>query len=83
MFHRYRTEDTDQWVKMSSVSEAQEAEAIVEDMVPGEKYHIQVNTVSYSVESNQPQEVTQTISKHLLISVYTFLNVCCVFNVIC
>lgn len=55
---RYRTEDNDQWLKLSSVSEH---EAVVEDMTPGEKYRIQVNTVSYGVESNQPQEVTQTV----------------------
>lgn len=33
-------------------------------MTPGEKYRIQVNTVSYGVESNQPQEVTQTVSEY-------------------
>ncbi|XP_069691312.1 tyrosine-protein phosphatase 10D isoform X2 [Periplaneta americana] len=55
---KYRTEDNDQWVKLSSVTEQ---EAVVEDMTPGEKYRIQVNTVSYGVESNQPQEVTQTV----------------------
>jgi cadherin 5 type 2 (VE-cadherin) len=60
MCYRYRTEDNDQWLKLSSVSEH---EAVVEDMTPGEKYRIQVNTVSYSVESNQPQEVTQTVSE--------------------
>jgi cadherin 5 type 2 (VE-cadherin) len=41
-----------------------EHEALVEDMTPGEKYRIQVNTVSYGVESNQPQEVTQTVSEY-------------------
>jgi cadherin 5 type 2 (VE-cadherin) len=59
---RYRTEDNDQWLKLSSVSEH---EAVVEDMTPGEKYRIQVNTVSYGVESNQPQEVTQTVSEYI------------------
>jgi hypothetical protein len=58
---RYRTEDNDQWFKLSSVSGH---EAVVEDMTPGEKYRIQVNTVSYGVESNQPQEVTQTVSEY-------------------
>lgn len=57
---RYRTEDNDQWLKLSSVNQH---EALVEDMTPGEKYRIQVNTVSYGVESNHPQEVTQTVSE--------------------
>jgi len=63
---RYRTEDNDQWLKLSSVSEH---EAVVEDMTPGEKYRIQVNTVSYGVESNQPQEVTQTVSEYFAVCI--------------
>lgn len=36
-------------------------EADVTDMTPGEKYTIQVNTVSYGVESPNPQQVNQTV----------------------
>jgi len=38
-------------------------------MTPGEKYRIQVNTVSYGVESNQPQEVTQTVSEYFAVCI--------------
>nr|CAD7427319.1 unnamed protein product [Timema monikensis] len=55
---RYRTEDDPAWVKLPPVKET---EAEVADMTPGEKYLIQVNTVSFSVESTRPQEVNQTI----------------------
>lgn len=37
-------------------------------MTPGEKYMVQVNTVSFGVESNAPQEVNHTVRK------YTFFN---------
>lgn len=34
---------------------------ITSDMTPGERYSIQVNTVSYGVESPSPQQVNQTV----------------------
>lgn len=55
---RYRTESENQWVRLPSV---RSTEADVTDMTPGEKYTIQVNTVSYSVESPNPQQVNQTV----------------------
>ena len=55
---RYRTESDKQWVRLPSVNST---EADVIDMTPGEKYTIQVNTVSYGVESPNPQQVNQTV----------------------
>lgn len=57
---RYRTEDDPRWVKLPSV---RETEAEVADMTPGERYTIQVNTVSYGVESLYPLQVNHTVSK--------------------
>lgn len=55
---RYRTESEKQWIRLPSVKTT---EADVTDMTPGEKYTIQVNTVSYGVESPNPQQVNQTV----------------------
>lgn len=55
---RYRTESEKQWVRLPSVKST---EADVTDMTPGEKYTIQINTVSYGVESEYPQLVNQTV----------------------
>uniref|UniRef100_A0A1B0GHW2 protein-tyrosine-phosphatase n=2 Tax=Lutzomyia longipalpis TaxID=7200 RepID=A0A1B0GHW2_LUTLO len=55
---RYRTESERQWIRLPSVKST---EADVTDMTPGEKYTIQVNTVSYGVESPNPQHVNQTV----------------------
>lgn len=54
---RYRTESEKEWFNLPSVTTT---EADVTDMTPGEKYTIQVNTVSYGVESPSPQQVNQT-----------------------
>lgn len=40
-----------------------ENEAEITDMIPGDKYLIQVNTASFGVESTDPLEVTQTVRK--------------------
>ncbi|XP_049533500.1 tyrosine-protein phosphatase 10D isoform X1 [Anopheles darlingi] len=55
---RYRTESEKQWIRLPSVKAT---EADVTDMTPGEKYTIQVNTVSFGVESPNPQQVNQTV----------------------
>lgn len=55
---RYRTESEKEWFNLPSVTTT---EADVTDMTPGEKYTIQVNTVSYGVESPSPQQVNQTV----------------------
>lgn len=39
----------------------QNTEAEVTDMTPGERYTIQVNTVSYGLESNEPQQLNHTV----------------------
>lgn len=62
---RYRTESDAQWVRLPSVS-ASLTEADVTDMTPGEKYTIQVNTVSAGVESLHPQQVNNTVRKCLV-----------------
>lgn len=55
---RYRTESEKQWVRLPAV---RSQEADVTDMTPGEKYTIQVNTVSFGVESPNPEQVNQTV----------------------
>lgn len=47
-------------MKLPSV---RDTEAEVTDMTPGERYTIQVNTVSYGVESLYPLQVNHTVSK--------------------
>ncbi|XP_012279884.1 tyrosine-protein phosphatase 10D isoform X2 [Orussus abietinus] len=63
---RYRTEDDPRWVKLPNV---RDTEAEVADMTPGERYIIQVNTVSYGVESLYPLQVNQTIRPNPVINV--------------
>lgn len=65
---RYRTEDDPRWVKLPSVKET---EAEVADMTPGERYTIQVNTVSFGVESLYPLQVNHTIRKFLKKYIFT------------
>ena len=56
---RYQTEDDPRWVKLPNVIDHTGAD--VTDMTPGEKYTIQVNTVSYGVESLYPLQVNHTV----------------------
>lgn len=55
---RYRTDSERQWVRLPAV---RNTEAEVADMTPGERYTIQVNTVSYGLESNEPQQLNHTV----------------------
>lgn len=55
---RYRTETDPQWVRLPPL---RNTEAEVADMTPGERYTIQVNTVSYGLESNEPQQLNHTV----------------------
>uniref|UniRef100_A0AAR5P2U6 protein-tyrosine-phosphatase n=1 Tax=Dendroctonus ponderosae TaxID=77166 RepID=A0AAR5P2U6_DENPD len=55
---RYKTGSDNQWIRLPAV---QNTEAEVTDMTPGERYTIQVNTVSYSLESNEPQQLNHTV----------------------
>ncbi|XP_060530895.1 tyrosine-protein phosphatase 10D-like isoform X2 [Cylas formicarius] len=55
---RYRTDSDNQWVRLPAVHIT---EAEVTDMTPGERYTIQVNTVSYGLESNEPQQLNHTV----------------------
>ncbi|CAK9833787.1 Tyrosine-protein phosphatase 10D [Anthophora retusa] len=63
---RYRTEDDPRWVKLPSV---RETEAEVADMTAGEKYTIQVNTVSYGVESLYPLQVNHTVRPNPVLNI--------------
>ncbi|XP_058789130.1 tyrosine-protein phosphatase 10D isoform X3 [Phymastichus coffea] len=63
---RYRTEDDPRWVKLPSVKET---EAEVADMTPGERYTIQVNTVSFGVESLYPLQVNHTIRPNPVLNI--------------
>ncbi|XP_043267238.1 tyrosine-protein phosphatase 10D isoform X2 [Venturia canescens] len=63
---RYRTEDDPRWVKLPSVKVT---EAEVADMTPGEKYTIQVNTVSYGVESPYPLQVNHIVRPNPVLNV--------------
>ncbi|XP_014240929.1 tyrosine-protein phosphatase 10D isoform X2 [Cimex lectularius] len=55
---RYRTEDDSKWIKLPTV---RHTEAEVADLTPGEKYTIQVNTVSFGVESANPLTLHHTV----------------------
>nr|XP_023013330.1 tyrosine-protein phosphatase 10D isoform X2 [Leptinotarsa decemlineata] len=55
---RYRTDSDNLWVRLPAVPNT---EAEVTDMTPGERYTIQVNTVSYGLESNEPQQLNLTV----------------------
>ena len=68
---RYRTESDRQWVRLPSVNST---EADVTDMTPGEKYTIQVNSVSYGVESPNPQQFNQTIRPNSMTNVVPIID---------
>ncbi|XP_066583750.1 tyrosine-protein phosphatase 10D isoform X2 [Prorops nasuta] len=63
---RYRTEEDPNWVKLPSV---RNTEAEVADMTPGEKYTIQVNTVSFGVESLYPLHVNYTVCPNPVVNI--------------
>lgn len=68
---RYRTESENQWIRLPSV---RSNEADVTDMTPGEKYTIQVNTVSYGVESVTPQQVNQTVRPNPVSNIFLLVD---------
>ncbi|XP_032664188.1 tyrosine-protein phosphatase 10D isoform X4 [Odontomachus brunneus] len=68
---RYRTEDDPRWVKLPSV---RDMEAEVADMTPGEKYTIQVNTVSYGVESLYPLQVNHTVRPNPVLNITPIID---------
>nr|XP_031828651.1 tyrosine-protein phosphatase 10D isoform X5 [Nomia melanderi] len=68
---KYRTEDDPRWVKLPSV---RETEAEVADMTPGEKYTIQVNTVSYGVESLYPLQVNHTVRPNPVVNITPIID---------
>jgi len=55
---RYRTGSDLQWKRIQSV---RSTDFEISDMIKGERYTIQVNTVSFGVESPTPQEVNTTV----------------------
>ncbi|BET01485.1 protein-tyrosine phosphatase 10d [Nesidiocoris tenuis] len=55
---RYRTEEDAKWIKLPAVKST---EAEVADLTPGEKYTIQVNSVSFGVESPNPLQIQHTV----------------------
>ncbi|XP_076291656.1 protein tyrosine phosphatase 10D isoform X2 [Lasioglossum baleicum] len=70
---RYRTEDDPRWVKLPIVKES-EREAEVADMTPGEKYTIQVNTVSYGVESLYPLQLNHTVRPNPVVNITPIID---------
>ncbi|XP_018337364.1 PREDICTED: tyrosine-protein phosphatase 10D isoform X4 [Trachymyrmex septentrionalis] len=68
---RYRTEDDPRWVKLPSV---RDTEAEVADMTPGERYTIQVNTVSYGVESLYPLQVNHTVRPNSVLNITPIID---------
>ena len=58
---RYRTEEDERWIKSNTLKST---EAAITNMTPGEKYIIQVNTLSYGTESNEPLQTSQTVRKY-------------------
>ncbi|KAF6198980.1 hypothetical protein GE061_007003 [Apolygus lucorum] len=55
---RYRTEEDTKWIKLPAVKHT---EAELADLTPGEKYTIQVNSVSFGVESPNPLQIQHTV----------------------
>ncbi|XP_014486932.1 PREDICTED: tyrosine-protein phosphatase 10D isoform X5 [Dinoponera quadriceps] len=68
---KYRTEDDPRWVKLPSV---RDTEAEVADMTPGERYTIQVNTVSYGVESLYPLQVNHTVRPNPVLNITPIID---------
>ncbi|XP_076636753.1 protein tyrosine phosphatase 10D isoform X3 [Colletes latitarsis] len=68
---RYRTEDDPRWVKLPSF---RVTEAEVADMTPGEKYTIQVNTMSYGVESLFPLQVNHTVRPNPVLNITPIID---------
>lgn len=68
---RYRTESDKLWVRLPSVNST---EADVTDMTPGEKYTIQVNAVSFGVESPNPQQFNQTVRPNAVANVVPLVD---------
>ncbi|XP_067210894.1 tyrosine-protein phosphatase 10D isoform X2 [Linepithema humile] len=68
---RYRTEDDPRWVKLPSV---RDTEAEVADMTPGDRYTIQVNTVSYGVESLYPLHVNHTVKPNPVLNITPIID---------
>lgn len=71
---RYQTESDAQWVRLPPV-QASSTEAEVTDMTPGERYSIQVNTVSAGVESTSPQQVNHTVREYTILNHLKYLYV--------
>lgn len=57
---KYRTDTDRTWAKLPAITYP---DAEISDMTPGELYTIQVNTVSYGLESNEPQQLNHTVSE--------------------
>ncbi|KAK8744117.1 hypothetical protein OTU49_001005 [Cherax quadricarinatus] len=55
---RYRTVETSVWTDLPAINKTL---AVVDNLQPGERYVIQVRSVSHHVESFTPQEVEQTV----------------------
>lgn len=58
---RYRTVETTDWTELLAINRTL---ATVDNLQPGERYVIQVRSVSHHVESFTPQEVEQTVRKY-------------------
>ncbi|XP_044018714.1 tyrosine-protein phosphatase 10D isoform X2 [Aphidius gifuensis] len=68
---RYKTDDDPRWEKLPSVKVT---EAEVTDMTPGEKYTIQVNTVSFGVESLYPLQVNHTVKPNIITNIIPIID---------
>lgn len=60
-YHRYRTVESRDWVVLQAVNKTV---AVVDHLQPGERYVIQVRSVSHYVESFTAEEVEQTVRKY-------------------
>ncbi len=69
---RYRTNDNDTWSEISLPNSLTEKE--VTNLLPGEKYIVRVNTVSYRAEPTNPQQIIQTVRKFIIESFKYFIK---------
>lgn len=70
---RCRTESVEKWVNLPPVKNTVTVTDL-DDLTPGEKYTIQVNTISNGVESPYPQQVNETIRPNPVSNIYPWID---------
>lgn len=69
---RYKTDEDERWIRLPGIKGALEAE--ITDMTPGERYTVQVNTVSYGIESIHPLQINHTVHPNPVSDIVTSVD---------